>query len=87
MGDCAACPQAEGQPLVPPRAQAAHQQASLLAKGYVLIQAVVYLLVILLFSARAGVGRARTAVEWVVLAIAKCASFVAAIGTRFLPAT
>ena len=33
MGDCAACPQGEGQPLVPPRAQAAHQQATLLAKS------------------------------------------------------
>lgn len=33
MGDCAACPQGEGQPLVPPRAQAAHQQAKLLAKS------------------------------------------------------
>jgi NADH:ubiquinone reductase (H+-translocating) len=31
MGDCAACPQGEGQPMVPPRAQSAHQQASLLA--------------------------------------------------------
>ena len=33
LGDCAACPQGDGQPLVPPRAQAAHQQASLLAKS------------------------------------------------------
>ncbi len=33
MGDCAACPQGDGQPLVPPRAQAAHQQATLLAKS------------------------------------------------------
>jgi NADH:ubiquinone reductase (H+-translocating) len=33
MGDCAACPQGEGQPAVPPRAQAAHQQATLLAKS------------------------------------------------------
>ncbi len=33
MGDCAACPQGEGEPLVPPRAQAAHQQAALLAKS------------------------------------------------------
>ena len=33
MGDCAACPQGEGQPLVPPRAQAAHQQAALLARS------------------------------------------------------
>jgi NADH dehydrogenase len=33
MGDCAACPQGDGQPLVPPRAQAAHQQAALLAKS------------------------------------------------------
>jgi NADH dehydrogenase len=35
MGDCAACPQDEGQPLVPPRAQAAHQQALLLAKSLI----------------------------------------------------
>lgn len=33
MGDCAACPQGDGQPPVPPRAQAAHQQATLLAKS------------------------------------------------------
>ncbi len=33
MGDCAACPQGEGEPPVPPRAQAAHQQAALLAKS------------------------------------------------------
>ena len=33
LGDCAACPQAEGQPNVPPRAQASHQQASMLAKS------------------------------------------------------
>jgi len=33
LGDCAACPWANGQsPTVPPRAQAAHQQASLLVK-------------------------------------------------------
>jgi len=32
FGDCAACPQASGRN-VPPRAQAAHQQASLLAKS------------------------------------------------------
>jgi NADH dehydrogenase len=35
MGDCAACSQGEGKPLVPPRAQAAHQQASMLAKSLV----------------------------------------------------
>jgi NADH dehydrogenase len=35
MGDCAACPQGEGKPCVPPRAQSAHQQASLLAKSLV----------------------------------------------------
>jgi len=35
MGDCAACPQGEGKPLVPPRAQSAHQQASMLAKTFV----------------------------------------------------
>lgn len=34
MGDCAACPMAEGSDhLVPPRAQAAHQQAKLLARS------------------------------------------------------
>lgn len=31
LGDCAACPQGEGLPNVPPRAQSAHQQASCLA--------------------------------------------------------
>jgi NADH dehydrogenase len=35
IGDCCACPQGEGQPAVPPRAQAAHQQASLLAKSLI----------------------------------------------------
>ena len=36
MGDCAHCPQpARGQSSVPPRAQAAHQQAALLAKNLV----------------------------------------------------
>lgn len=35
MGDCACCPQGEGLPPVPPRAQSAHQQASLLAKSLV----------------------------------------------------
>ena len=35
MGDCAACPQDAGQPIVPPRAQAAHQQATLLAKSLI----------------------------------------------------
>ncbi|OWW21464.1 NAD(P)/FAD-dependent oxidoreductase [Noviherbaspirillum denitrificans] len=33
LGDCAACPQGEGKPPVPPRAQAAHQQAAMLAKS------------------------------------------------------
>ncbi|MES2935040.1 MAG: NAD(P)/FAD-dependent oxidoreductase [Pseudomonadota bacterium] len=33
LGDCAACPQGEGQPNVPPRAQSAHQQALLLSKS------------------------------------------------------
>lgn len=33
IGDCSACPQGDGQPLVPPRAQAAHQQASMLANS------------------------------------------------------
>lgn len=41
-----------------------------LSKGYVLVQALVYLLVILLFSTRSGVGRSRAALEWTVLAIA-----------------
>lgn len=35
MGDCAACPQDAGQPIVPPRAQAAHQQAALLAQSLI----------------------------------------------------
>jgi NADH:ubiquinone reductase (H+-translocating) len=35
LGDCAACPQDDGQPLVPPRAQSAHQQASMLAKSLI----------------------------------------------------
>jgi NADH:ubiquinone reductase (H+-translocating) len=35
MGDCAACPQGDGQPAVPPRAQSAHQEAALLAKSLV----------------------------------------------------
>lgn len=33
LGDCCACPQGEGLPAVPPRAQSAHQQASMLAKS------------------------------------------------------
>jgi len=33
FGDCASCPMANGNGTVPPRAQAAHQQASLLAKS------------------------------------------------------
>lgn len=33
LGDCAACPQGEDKPAVPPRAQSAHQQASMLAKS------------------------------------------------------
>ncbi|MCJ0975388.1 NAD(P)/FAD-dependent oxidoreductase [Pseudomonas sp. PS1] len=36
FGDCAACPQPESDRNVPPRAQAAHQQASLLAKSIAL---------------------------------------------------
>lgn len=32
FGDCAACPMADGNGTVPPRAQAAHQQASMLVK-------------------------------------------------------
>ena len=35
FGDCAFCPQGEGLPAVPPRAQSAHQQASTLAKTLV----------------------------------------------------
>ena len=35
MGDCAACAQGEGKPNVPARAQAAHQQADLLAKSLI----------------------------------------------------
>jgi len=35
LGDCAACPQGEGQAMVPPRAQSAHQQAAMLAKSLV----------------------------------------------------
>lgn len=35
LGDCAACPQGEGKPPVPPRAQAAHQQANLLTKSLI----------------------------------------------------
>ena len=33
FGDCAACPMADGQGEVPPRAQAAHQQAAMLIKS------------------------------------------------------
>jgi len=36
FGDCAACPQPDSDRTVPPRAQAAHQQASLLAKSLAL---------------------------------------------------
>lgn len=36
FGDCAACPQPDSERNVPPRAQAAHQQASLLAKSIAL---------------------------------------------------
>ncbi len=36
FGDCAACPQPDSERNVPPRAQAAHQQASLLAKSLAL---------------------------------------------------
>ena len=36
FGDCAACPQPDSDRNVPPRAQAAHQQASLLAKSFAL---------------------------------------------------
>lgn len=35
LGDCAFCPQGEGLPAVPPRAQSAHQQAATLAKSLV----------------------------------------------------
>ncbi len=33
LGDCCACPQGEGLPVVPPRAQSAHQQAATLTKS------------------------------------------------------
>ncbi|HBZ98159.1 MAG TPA: FAD-dependent oxidoreductase, partial [Pseudomonas sp.] len=33
FGDCAACPQPDSDRNVPPRAQAAHQQASMLARS------------------------------------------------------
>lgn len=33
LGDCAACPREDGKTLVPPRAQAAHQQAGTLARS------------------------------------------------------
>jgi len=39
MGDCAACPQGDGSSFVPPRAQAAHQQAQMLAKSLIRMQA------------------------------------------------
>lgn len=35
IGDCAAIPQGEGKPTVPPRAQSAHQEAATLAKSLV----------------------------------------------------
>lgn len=35
LGDCAACPQADGKGVVPPRAQSAHQEASMLAASLV----------------------------------------------------
>lgn len=41
-----------------------------LTKGYVIFQTIIYLLTILLFSSRGGVGRARDGIEWIVLAIA-----------------
>ncbi len=41
-----------------------------LTKGYVIFQAIIYLLTILLFSSGAGIGRARGTLEWIVLAIA-----------------
>ncbi len=34
MGDCAACPMEGTDNTVPPRAQAANQQATMLAKNY-----------------------------------------------------
>lgn len=39
-------------------------------KGYVIFQAIIYLLMILLFSSRGGVGPARRLLEWIALAIA-----------------
>jgi Glycosyl transferase family 2 len=41
-----------------------------LTKGYVIFQTIIYLLTILLFSSRGGVGRAATPLAWIVLAVA-----------------
>ena len=41
-----------------------------LTKGYVVFQTIIYLLTILLFSSRGGVGRAATPLAWIVLAVA-----------------
>jgi glycosyltransferase involved in cell wall biosynthesis len=41
-----------------------------LTKGYVIFQTIVYLLTMLLFSSRGGVGRASAALAWIVLAVA-----------------
>ena len=41
-----------------------------LTKGYVIFQTIIYLLTILLFSSRGGVGRAATPIAWIVLAVA-----------------
>ena len=41
-----------------------------LTKGYVIFQAVLYILTILLFSVRGGVGRAARALAWLMIAIA-----------------
>ncbi len=41
-----------------------------LTKGYVIFQAIIYLLTIVLFSARGGVGRLRSFLGWIALAIA-----------------
>jgi Glycosyl transferase family 2 len=41
-----------------------------LTKGYVIFQTIIYLLTILLFSSRGGVGRAAVPIAWIVLAVA-----------------
>jgi Glycosyl transferase family 2 len=41
-----------------------------LTKGYVIFQTIIYLLTMLLFSSRGGVGRAANPIAWIVLAVA-----------------